>query len=101
MLDENAPSAITDVKRIPFGPQAERQILALATWMQIYGVINLGCAALQLFGDEGFHQCGRVDIFDGGPVVRCALAEIRSVRSSDELLQKVFLPIRHQRHSPG
>lgn len=38
--------------------------------------------AMKMLEDEGFRKSGRVDIFDGGPVVRCALADIRSVRSS-------------------
>lgn len=38
--------------------------------------------AMQMLEDEGFRSGGRVDIFDGGPVVRCTLAEIRSVRTS-------------------
>lgn len=38
--------------------------------------------AMRMLADEGFRACGRVDIFDGGPVVRCPLAEIRSVRTS-------------------
>lgn len=38
--------------------------------------------AMQMLEDEGFRSGGRVDIFDGGPVVRCPLADIRSVRTS-------------------
>jgi arginine N-succinyltransferase len=38
--------------------------------------------AMKLLGDEGFHRCGLVDIFEGGPVVRCNLTDIRSVRQS-------------------
>jgi arginine N-succinyltransferase len=38
--------------------------------------------ALKLLEAEGFHRCGLVDIFEGGPVVRCALTDIRSVRES-------------------
>jgi arginine N-succinyltransferase len=38
--------------------------------------------AMRMLENEGFRQCGRVDIFDSGPVVRCPLAEIRTVRTS-------------------
>ena len=38
--------------------------------------------AMRMLEHEGFRKSGRVDIFDGGPVVRCALADIRSVRTS-------------------
>jgi arginine N-succinyltransferase len=38
--------------------------------------------AMRMLKDEGFRESGRVDIFDGGPVVRCPLAEIRTVRTS-------------------
>jgi arginine N-succinyltransferase len=38
--------------------------------------------AMRMLEDEGFRRSGRVDIFDGGPVVRCTLADIRSVRAS-------------------
>lgn len=38
--------------------------------------------AMRMLKDEGFRDSGRVDIFDGGPVIRCPLAEIRTVRTS-------------------
>ncbi|MFI5381033.1 MAG: arginine N-succinyltransferase [Tepidisphaerales bacterium] len=38
--------------------------------------------ALKLLEGEGFHLNGHVDIFEGGPVVICPLARIRSVRDS-------------------
>jgi arginine N-succinyltransferase len=38
--------------------------------------------AMKMLEDEGFHRCGLVDIFEGGPVVRCNLSDIRSVRQS-------------------
>jgi arginine N-succinyltransferase len=38
--------------------------------------------AMKMLEDEGFGRYGLVDIFEGGPVVRCALNEIRSVRQS-------------------
>jgi len=56
MADENPPSAIVNVKRIPFGPQAEKQILALATWMQIYGGIMLLSSGLQFLSMFGSRQ---------------------------------------------
>src|SRR6185312_1998247 len=43
--------------------------------------------AMRMLKDEGFRESGRVDIFDGGPVIRCPLAEIRTVRTS------LFAPI--------
>jgi len=38
--------------------------------------------AMKMLQDEGFRRCGLVDIFEGGPVVRCALNEVRSVKES-------------------
>ena len=38
--------------------------------------------AMKMLEDEGFSRCGLVDIFEGGPVVKCALNDIRSVRQS-------------------
>jgi arginine N-succinyltransferase len=38
--------------------------------------------ALKILQDEGFECCDMVDIFEAGPVVRCALADIRAVRES-------------------
>lgn len=38
--------------------------------------------ALKILQDEGFEDCEMVDIFEAGPVVRCALADIRAVRES-------------------
>src|SRR6185437_11794858 len=38
--------------------------------------------AMKMLEGEGFHSAGQVDIFEGGPVVRANLADIRSVRQS-------------------
>jgi arginine N-succinyltransferase len=38
--------------------------------------------ALKMLEDEAFKRCGMVDIFEAGPVVRCRLEEIRSIRQS-------------------
>jgi arginine N-succinyltransferase len=38
--------------------------------------------ALKMLEDEAFKRCGMVDIFEAGPVVRCRLEEIRSIRHS-------------------
>jgi arginine N-succinyltransferase len=38
--------------------------------------------ALRIVQDEGFECCDMVDIFEAGPIVRCALSEIRAVRES-------------------
>jgi arginine N-succinyltransferase len=38
--------------------------------------------AMKMLEGEGFHRCGLVDIFEGGPVVRCNLADVRSVKRS-------------------
>jgi arginine N-succinyltransferase len=38
--------------------------------------------AMTMLQAEGFRRCGLVDIFEGGPVVKCALNEIRSIRQS-------------------
>lgn len=38
--------------------------------------------ALRMLEAEGFQHKGFVDLLDGGPTVECALADIRSVRSS-------------------
>jgi arginine N-succinyltransferase len=38
--------------------------------------------ALRLLEDEGFRRSGMVDIFEAGPVVRCALKDIRSIAQS-------------------
>jgi arginine N-succinyltransferase len=38
--------------------------------------------ALRILQDEGFECCDMVDIFEAGPIVRCALPEIRAVRES-------------------
>ncbi|WP_100638506.1 arginine N-succinyltransferase [Marinobacter salexigens] len=40
--------------------------------------------ALQILEAEGFKHKGLIDLFDAGPTVECALAEIRSVRASSE-----------------
>ncbi len=41
--------------------------------------------ALKLLTDEGFRAAGMVDIFEGGPVVSCALEKIRTVQASRAL----------------
>ena len=38
--------------------------------------------AMKMLEDEGFRRSGLVDIFEGGPVVKCGLNDIRSVRQS-------------------
>lgn len=38
--------------------------------------------AMKILEAEGFRRHGLVDIFEGGPVVRCALGDIRTVRES-------------------
>jgi len=38
--------------------------------------------AMKMLADEGFTRCGLVDIFEGGPVVKCALGDIRAVKQS-------------------
>jgi len=38
--------------------------------------------ALRILEDEGFELCDMVDIFEAGPVVRCALSQVRAVRES-------------------
>jgi arginine N-succinyltransferase len=38
--------------------------------------------ALRILQDENFECCDMVDIFEAGPVVRCALPDIRTVRES-------------------
>jgi arginine N-succinyltransferase len=38
--------------------------------------------ALKILQAEGFADCDMVDIFEAGPVVRCALKEIRTIRQS-------------------
>ena len=40
--------------------------------------------ALEILQAEGFGPSGMVDIFDGGPIVRAARAEIRTVRESEK-----------------
>ncbi len=45
-------------------------------------VHDLTKPALALLEKEGFEFRQRVDIFDGGPTVHCALSEIRTVRTS-------------------
>lgn len=40
--------------------------------------------ALRILEAEGFQHKGLIDLFDAGPTVECALAEIRSVRASSE-----------------
>jgi arginine N-succinyltransferase len=41
--------------------------------------------ALAMLKSEGFELNGMVDIFDAGPVVRCPLKQIRSIRESAKL----------------
>src|SRR4051794_29713097 len=38
--------------------------------------------ALKILQDEGFECCDMVDIFEAGPVVRCQLNEVRTIRES-------------------
>jgi arginine N-succinyltransferase len=38
--------------------------------------------AMRILEDEGFECCDMVDIFEAGPVVRCVLSEIRTIRAS-------------------
>ena len=38
--------------------------------------------AMRMLQDENFRRSGQVDIFEAGPVVRCALGDIRSVREA-------------------
>jgi arginine N-succinyltransferase len=38
--------------------------------------------ALKILQSEGFECCDMLDIFEAGPVVRCALTEIRAIRES-------------------
>ena len=38
--------------------------------------------ALRILEDEGFELCDQVDIFEAGPVVRCAMSDIRTIRES-------------------
>jgi arginine N-succinyltransferase len=38
--------------------------------------------AIRILQDEGFECCDMVDIFEAGPVVRCRLDQVRSVRES-------------------
>ncbi|MEM9827788.1 MAG: arginine N-succinyltransferase [Planctomycetota bacterium] len=47
--------------------------------------------AKRLLGSEGFHFAGMIDIFDGGPVVRCDLAAIRTIRESRVVTVAGFL----------
>jgi arginine N-succinyltransferase len=38
--------------------------------------------AIRLLEDEGFECCEMVDVFEAGPVVRCPLNEVRTIRES-------------------
>jgi arginine N-succinyltransferase len=38
--------------------------------------------AQRILEEEGFESCDMVDIFEAGPVVRCALSEVRAIRES-------------------
>jgi arginine N-succinyltransferase len=38
--------------------------------------------AIKILQDEGFECCDMVDIFEAGPVVRCALPDVRAIRQS-------------------
>ncbi|RJX78969.1 arginine N-succinyltransferase [Pseudomonas sp. LS-2] len=49
-------------------------------------------AALRLLQGEGFSHRGYVDIFDGGAVIECETAQIRSVRDSRILVLSVGTP---------
>lgn len=48
--------------------------------------------ALRILEDEGFETCDMVDIFEAGPVVRCALPEIRAIRQSHKAPVQAILP---------
>ena len=50
---------------------------------QVIGQVHPETApALKMLEDESFKRCDMVDIFEAGPVVRCRLQEIRSIRQS-------------------
>jgi len=49
--------------------------------------------ALAMLKSEGFELNGMVDIFDAGPVVRCPLKQIRSIRESAKLRVESIGPI--------
>jgi arginine N-succinyltransferase len=38
--------------------------------------------AMKILQDEGFESCDMVDIFEAGPVVRCQLNQVRTIRES-------------------
>jgi arginine N-succinyltransferase len=42
-------------------------------------------AAMEILREEGFIDCGMVDIFDAGPIVRCKRDAIRTVRESRKM----------------
>jgi arginine N-succinyltransferase len=42
--------------------------------------------ALRILEDEGFQRSGEVDIFEAGPVVKCHLNEIRTIRDSTKAI---------------
>lgn len=55
------------------------------TAQEVIGKVHADAApALKLLQGEGFRTTGTVDIFDAGPVVRCPLDQIRTVRESVE-----------------
>ncbi|MFP3977657.1 arginine N-succinyltransferase [Marinobacter sp. KMM 10035] len=66
--------------------------------------------ALKILEAEGFKHKGLIDLFDAGPTVECALAEILSVRSSSEHRVRVddyvagpnalFGRTNHEQHEP-
>jgi arginine N-succinyltransferase len=59
---------------IPLLPRSARQVIGIAHDESRPAMKNLGA--------EGFRFGGMVDIFDAGPCVSCALAEVRTVRES-------------------
>jgi arginine N-succinyltransferase len=59
---------------IPLLPQSAQEVI---------GKVHQRTApALKMLLDEGFDYTGMVDIFEGGPVISCPMAEIRIVRES-------------------
>ncbi|MDB5323092.1 MAG: arginine/ornithine succinyltransferase subunit [Phycisphaerales bacterium] len=48
--------------------------------------------ALRILEDEGFECCEMVDIFEAGPVVRCALADVRAIRESRKAAVELIEP---------
>ncbi|OHY79130.1 arginine N-succinyltransferase [Marinobacter sp. AC-23] len=57
--------------------------------------------ALRILEAEGFQHKGFIDLFDAGPTVECALADIRSVRVSSECRVRVAEPYSSMRSGYG